>query len=544
MRALACLLVLAPIAPAALWAEDIPITSQVAAVTLYPQGGSVIREASFSAPAGQHRLILADLPDSTPLASVRVSVDGAVMGGVALRNDYVPPRDDKADAALDAARAQVEQLEEALRGGESGVARIELEQQAAQSRVAFLEQLGQGESVAGMDTAALRDLAAMIGQETLAARQAALDAGLRADAADRALKDLRDDLAKAREALRALVPQDTPRAMLAVSVDAGSATQGRVTVSYTIDRAGWQPVYDLKLARADGQLSIARGAFIQQSTGENWRDVALSLSTLRPSEQTTPGEIRPWLRRIHDPEEIRPKTLMRGAADGVAEFAAPMAQAAPVVQEAQARFDGLSVSYDTPGAVSVASGADRLRIALGTLDIAAETVARAVPLMDDRAFLMASFTNASDEVILPTGEARFYLDGRFTGQRPIDLIPAGGEAELSFGPIDGLRLSRIVEQRSEGERGIITRSNGQQERVRIEVENLTGESWPLRLLDRVPYSEQDALEIDWTATPAPDTTDAEDKRGVLAWSFDLAAGQSRAITLDYSLEWPKDKILR
>ena len=310
MRALACLLILTP---AALWAEDIPINSQVAAVTLYPQGGSIVREARFSAPAGQHRLILADLPESTPLASVRVSVDGATMGGVALRNDYVPPRDDETDAALDAARAQVEQLEEALRTGEAGVARIELEQQAAQSRVAFLEQLGQGESVAGMDAAALRDLAAMIGEETLAARQAALDAGLRADAADRALKDLRDDLAKAREALRALVPQDTPRAMLAVSVDAEAATEGRVTVSYTIDKAGWQPVYDLKLARAEGALSIQRGAFIHQSTGENWSDVALSLSTLRPSEQTTPGEIWPWLRRIYDPEAIRPKTLMRGA---------------------------------------------------------------------------------------------------------------------------------------------------------------------------------------------------------------------------------------
>lgn len=541
MRALACLLILTP---AALWAEDIPINSQVAAVTLYPQGGSIVREARFSAPAGQHRLILADLPESTPLASVRVSVDGATMGGVALRNDYVPPRDDETDAALDAARAQVEQLEEALRTGEAGVARIELEQQAAQSRVAFLEQLGQGESVAGMGTAALRDLAAMIGEETLAARQAALDAGLRADAADRALKDLRDDLAKAREALRALVPQDTPRAMLAVSVDAEAATEGRVTVSYTIDKAGWQPVYDLKLARAEGALSIQRGAFIHQSTGENWSDVALSLSTLRPSEQTTPGEIWPWLRRIYDPEAIRPKTLMRGAADGMVEFDAPMAEAAPMVQEAQARFDGLSVSYDTPGTVSVASGADRLRIALGTLDIEAETVARAVPLMDDRAFLMAAFTNESDEVILPTGEARFYLDGRYTGQRAIELIPAGGEAELSFGPIDGLRLSRVVEQRSEGERGVITRSNGQQERVRIEVENLTGETWPLRLLDRVPYSEQDALEIDWSADPAPDTTDAEDKRGVLAWSFDLAAGQSRAITLDYSLQWPKDQILQ
>jgi uncharacterized protein (TIGR02231 family) len=185
-----------------------------------------------------------------------------------------------------------------------------------------------------------------------------------------------------------------------------------------------------------------------------------------------------------------------------------------------------------------------VRVALGAQDMAAEPVARAVPLSDDRAFLMAGFTNDPEEVILPTGEARFYLDGRFAGQRPVGMIPAGGEAELSFGPIDGLRLSRVVPEREEGDRGVFTSSSALDETVRIEVENLTGEAWPVRLLDRVPYSEQEDLEIGWSAQPRPSEENVDDMRGVLAWDFDIAPGETRAITLDYALEWPEGQVLR
>ena len=157
---------------------------------------------------------------------------------------------------------------------------------------------------------------------------------------------------------------------------------------------------------------------------------------------------------------------------------------------------------------------------------------------------MAAITNDMGELILPTSEASFYLDGRFVGQRYLDLIPAGGEADLSFGPVEGLRLTRRVLDRNEGDRGVITKSNELTEEVRIEVENLTGESWPVRLLDRVPYSEQEDLEITWTAQPRPTEEDVDGKRGVLAWTVEIAPGATQEIALSHRIEWPEGMQLR
>lgn len=530
--------------PVPLWADDIPLRSAVTEATLYPQGATVTRTVAFAAPAGQHDLILSDLPQNTPLSAVRVVVDGATMGSVTTRDDYVPPRNPDESDALKAARDKVKTLEQSLLDAEAKVESIRLEAQAAQARIGFLQHLGQGQAVAGMDAAALRDMVAMIGEETLAARQTALDARLRAGAADRGLADLRHELDQARAALRALVPQDTPRAMLAVAISSETPADGQVTVTYTINDAGWQPVYDLRLSRDTGALKVERGAFIRQATGENWRDIALTLSTSRPSDQTAPSDIWPWLRRIVDPNAHMPKSLSRGAAaDAVAELAAPQAKPM-VVQQAAARFDGLAVTYDYPGTVSVASDADRVRVALGSLSLKADIVAQAVPLSDDRAFVMADVMNTADELILPTPEARFYLDGRFVGQRFLEMIPAGGQADLSFGPIDGLRLARAIPQRQEGDKGVFKRSGALDETVRITVENLTAQDWPIRLLDRVPYSEQADLQIEWSAQPSPSVTDVDDKRGVLEWRFDLPSGDTQTVTLEHALEWPDGKVLR
>ena len=74
-------------------ADEIALSSRVTAVTLYPDGATVTREVPFAAPAGAHDLILADLPRDTPLASARVVIEGARLGGITTRADYVPPRD-------------------------------------------------------------------------------------------------------------------------------------------------------------------------------------------------------------------------------------------------------------------------------------------------------------------------------------------------------------------------------------------------------------------------------------------------------------------
>jgi len=141
-------------------------------------------------------------------------------------------------------------------------------------------------------------------------------------------------------------------------------------------------------------------------------------------------------------------------------------------------------------------------------------------------------------------EAMFYLDERFVGQSWLYPIPAGGKTDLSFGPIEGLRLARRVVDSNAGDRGVIRNSTEQSEAVRIDVENLTDAAWPMLLIDRVPYSEQEDLKIAWKADPAPDATDLDGRRGVLEWRFDLAAGATPSVDLSHRMTWPEDKILR
>lgn len=545
MRALSFVLPFVLFAPA-LHAEEIALNSRVSAVTLYPQGATVTRQVPFSIPEGQHDLILADLPQSTPLAAIRVAVTGAQMGGVTTRNDYVPPRDATESPALIAARAKVERLEDALRAARAIVEDIALEADAARARIAFLAEIGRGDGVAALGVEALRDLSAMIGAETLAAQLAAAEATRRADAAERGLKDQIKALEDAQQALAALVPEDTARAMLAVAVASDRPTTGTLSVTYTINDAGWQPLYDLHLTRDTSKLRLERGAFVHQYTGENWRDVALTLSTLRPSAQTEPGQIWPWIPRIADPEAPRAKSRQLESAEGaLMSMAEPMLDSpAPARIEADAQFDGLSVTYTYPAPVSVSTGADRVRLSLGTLGMTADVVAQAVPMVDQTAFVMARMTNDTGELILPTSEARFYLDGRYVGQRWIDLVPAGGKVDWAFGAIEGLRLKRLVRDRNEGDRGIISKSNEMSETVEISVENLTDTAWPLRILDRMPQSDQEDLEITWSAKPQPSERDVDGKRGILAWDVTLPAGQTQEITLTHALEWPDGKVLR
>ncbi|WP_414898893.1 DUF4139 domain-containing protein [Rhodovulum sp. YEN HP10] len=545
MRALALCLILIPFPS---WADDILVSSRVEAVTLFPDGAAVTRSADFELPAGTHRLILADLPRTTPLGTVRVSVEGARLGSVSARRDFVMPRGAATPPEIAEAEAEVERRRQALEAAEAGVARIRAEAQGAEARAAFLGRLGQGEGSAAMTVGDLEALARMIGSETQTALTDSIAARGRADAAERGLEPLREALDEARQALAALVPEDGARAMLAITVTAAEGpgdgpAAGKVTVGYTVNTARWAPVYDIRLDRAESRVTIERGALVAQETGENWTGVALGLSTARPGGRTAPSELWPLLRRISDPAEAEASVVRGGDIMRVAPARGAIAAASAPVRAQATAFDGLAVHYDYPVAVDIATGADTLRLALDDLEMPAELLAEAVPERDESAYLVASIVNGTDEIVLPSAQAMFYLDGRFVGQHPTGLIPAGGKADLPFGPIDGLRLTRTVSERNEGDRGVLKKSNEQSEAVRIVVENLTGETWPVRLLDRVPYSEQEDLKITWQADPAPAATDRDGRRGILEWRFELAPGATREVTLSHRMVWPEGKVL-
>ncbi|CUH65353.1 hypothetical protein TG4357_01816 [Thalassovita gelatinovora] len=520
-------------------ADVIRVDSRIVDVTVYPQGAKITRVADFSMPEGDHTLRVLDLPHTAMLDMVRAKVEGARMGSVSLRDSFVPPRGDSDSAAIKAARAEVERREEALRSRQDDAAGLRLAREAAETRIGFLRQLGEGKALEGAAPDTLRDVARMVGEETLAARRAVIAAEAEARGIDRDIAELKQDLEQALQALQAVQTGGGPTNLVEVSVSAGAAQTGKLVLSYYSAEASWEAVNDAYLTLGDTPgVDLQRGAMVWQQTGENWDDVALTLSTSAPSGRFQPGEVTPWLRRIGEPYRAAAKM----AADSLA--GAPMVEPMVMMEEARAvSLHGLIYNYGYPKPVTVASDADGVRIALGDVHFDAAIRAVAAPQWDETAYLVAEFVNGSGELLLPTGVTQLYLEGEFVGATATDKIAAGAEATLPFGAIEGVRVNRVV-TRNEGDAGILSQSNEETETVRIAVENLTGRGWPMRIVDRVPYSEQEDLTITWQARPTPSEKDVDGKTGVLAWEFDIAPGDSRRIELSHKMQWPKDMLLR
>ncbi|MEL6565511.1 MAG: DUF4139 domain-containing protein [Pseudomonadota bacterium] len=537
MRALALCFALLPLPTLA---DTITLDAPPTAVTAYASGAVITRTLSFDVPAGEHALLIADMPRFTAPDAIDVTLSGATVVSRSWSDQQDTPYRTPRTPEWLAAKAALDAAVDALAARDDAIALAEARAQAAQDQITFLNGITLPDEAA-LDVDALRAIGQLIASDGTAARAAITEATAEA----RTLRAGRDDLAfavsEAQAALdQAASPNENPAALtLNVSVPADATAT--LTLRYISQSASWQPVYRAYLD-GDAVLRIDRGASVQQNSGEDWSDVALTLSTLSPFQGTDPGTLWPLLRRIEEPAQVlRGASLQSESRMATADFAAP----APVMEAeiAQADFSGIGVSYALPGTVSIPTSRDALQIALDTLDFDAALSARAVPRLNDTAFRQVAFTNTSPEILLP-GQATLYVDGQLVGVTQMGVLPPNADADMFFGPIEGLRLTRTVLDRNEGDRGIITRSNEEREDIRLEVENLTARAWDVELRESVPFSEQEDLVIDWRATPAPDVEGVEDRRGIIAWDLTLEPGQTARIAIETRITWPEGQLLR
>lgn len=519
------------------WAEDFTLPSRVSEVILYPSGATVTRRLDYDLPAGSHRLILTDLPRDTDLASLRAEAGGLVIHEISARAAHALPNDPEKTAALKAAEAHLEAAETRLRDAQGAIDRLGVGANIAEAQWDLLSNLSKTEELGQLTPEQIRALLQLIGTEAVPVMTAWLETTRQVEDATRGLEDLQRDVAQAQQARDALLTGEDLRATVVLTVEVPAQQQGTGTLTYQLAAAGWQPVYDYRLDRDAATVAIGRGALVAQNSGEDWTDVRLALSTRRPSGQTVASGIFSDIRRVGDPGRQQRPAAPTARLDKMTSESVMM-EAAAAVEDG-----GLSVTYRPEAPVSVANGADNLRVALAPLQAQAVVRAVGVPLSDDRAYLTATITNDADEPLVATAAASFYVGTRFVGRRDMPLVAAGDKVDLAFGPIDGLVLERQILGKQEGDRGLLRTSTELRETVRIRVRNLTGETWPLRLLDRVPVSEQTDLAVSWSADPAPTLTDLDGQRGILAWDVEIKAGAEQDVTLDYQLKWPQDKVL-
>lgn len=541
-------------APGLAGAAESDLLSRIDRVTVYPDGAIVTRLGKAELLQGASQIVLRGLPASIDPASVRVEGKGTgsfSIGAVDVRT--VPG---EARPVLDKA------IEDKLKALREEKAALDGQIGAIEAKRATIERFGQvGPDKLGPDGKALpvADWPAVF--------DAIGTALVKVNAELRPLRNRGADLDAEIVTLERARPQPgrpgAPKRDVAIAVEAAAPVAAEFAVSYRVTGANWLPQYEARLstgsAAAKPEIAFIRRAELRQRTGEDWSDVTVTLSTTRSASGTRAPELAPVQVAFYEPPSIyeaRARAMKqeseRAAAKSAAPAPVPMPEATvngimPMrqaeTQTAQLDAGAYQASFTVPGRISIPQDGSSKAVVLSQGKVSPALSARATPELEEKAYLEAAFTH-EDEAPLLGGQVFLHRDGAYIGQGRIGLVAPGDKVELGFGADDKLKVSRVPVRRRESEAGWIGQSRTDLREFRTVVKSLHAQPVSVTVTDRVPFSENAAITVETLPQTTPPTEKQPGgRRGVFAWTFELAPGAEKEIRLAYRIKWPGDREL-
>jgi uncharacterized protein (TIGR02231 family) len=357
---------------------------------------------------------------------------------------------------------------------------------------------------------------------------------------------------------------EKPYGQVIMQVMCKKAIEIPVALSYYTNNAGWVPMYDVRVNSKTNKVKLVYKASVTQTSGIDWKNTRLTLSTGTPTFGATAPVLVAWNLQLYVPGL---EDALAGRAAGANNYRAfnRVQSMAEKADEVVVMGYGLDRKSNLTGAVSTIDPSTLQQyttLSEGQLntnfeielpyDIEADGKLHsvtirdeeipcflknyAVPRYDKDAYLLAEVADWQNLNLLP-GEANIIMDDTYIGKSMIDPNITADTLNLSLG-----KDKRAVVKRSLVKEFSSLKTSGSTTRqvftYEITVKNSKQTDLSMLLKDQYPLSTIKEIEVhldeDGGAMVNSET-------GVLTWKIDLKPGESKKVRFSYSVRYPKDK---
>lgn len=529
-----------------------PVDSTISAVTVYTDRAVVTRTATVELGGGQAELVFANLPESLVDQSVQVSGRGtaqAMILDVAARRTFV-------DFTPNARVKEIEDQLRALRNDDRTLAdQVAVLGSQRDSINEFMKNAVAATKDAGRPK--LEDVRATLdfGQKQL------LEIAQSNQKLDQQREELSNKIAALEQQLNELRGTGGKGfKTVVVRVSAAQAGNLELSLSYTVGNARWTPSYDARVL--SGERTVALGYFgvVRQTTGEDWKNVALTLSTARPSlggaaPTLTAWNLDVWVNRpmpvaaaaARDAYEGRERLEKANAARVVnlqafttnAVGGADMAPPPPEVEMAGAIVESgaTSASFKIATASTIPSDGSAQKVPIAAAKLAANPEYLTVPKRQQTAFLTTKVANSTEFPLL-AGPMNVFLDGTFVATSALRTVMAGEKFDLALGADEGISVKHKRVQKFTEDTGLTNSGKRVTYEYLLTIQNNKKSAERVIVVDQLPLSRNEKIVIKQLAPEAREMKPTDE--GALKWTLDLKPGEKRDITVKFAIEYPND----
>jgi uncharacterized protein (TIGR02231 family) len=494
----------------------------VSAVVVYPDRALVTRARTVDC-AGRATAAFEAIPPAADPGSFRAAAQGGVVQG--LRHE-ARARSQAYGADWKALEAAIHKLERERRVLQDARARNDGTAALADSYAAMALTLI-GREMAAPDP----DVKAWNG-----AVEAALGAKLEASAATAtldsqlaALEPKLDDLRR-RQAQLATAGQ---RSEYVAEVMVSCTGRARVELSYLVGGAGWSPAYEARLDDA-GATQLATFGTISQTTGEDWKDARLTLSTAVPRQNATPPEIAPL--KVWADERTPPRKALVSRSEEHRQASVPVGASAAGGARLGIADQGLSVQMALPQPADVTGDGTPARLLVARTPLPGQLRHRSAPKFMPFVFRVADLTNSAPFPLL-AGPVDAFRGGDFLGRYGLPRTAVGDRLTLTFGVEESVKVKRTTVEELHRDKGLLGGVRHHRYEYTVEVGNYLGRPQEVEITEQVPVSELDDVKVVIDAKTTTGYRLGKDD-GLLVWRLKLAAGEKRQLRLAFRIEAP------
>ncbi len=498
-------------------------------VLVYPDGAMVTRRAKVSLPAGRSVVVFEQLAPGLDEASLlaKIATPGAKVTGISAdwQGSLEPMRETEAKLTkeIDGLNGQIQAENDKI--SSLGQRRNLLEQYRAHAREALSQNAGEKSADPKWQAAV-----AFFTRETdkIAVEERAIQE--RMEKLNEKLQAANAELGK----LRTAEQRKTRR--VEVEVEADAATSADIALDYAVGSAGWFPAYDVR--HDDGKMLLTYYGTVVQGTGEDWKEVKLTLSTARPSSGAQIPTLTPLMLSGAYREKRPVQIVSYGKKKAKQEEAQKAEQSlAQNVLSGRAALDdkGTAVSFVIDGKETLPADRRPHKVEVSTVKLDSTLSYEAIPKITPFVFLKATAKNTSPFPLL-AGAVNVFRSAGYVGTSNVEYIAPGEEFAVSLGVDEELKVRRIIDERVDTKPKLLGSTRSLTYAYSIEVENFKGDAQTVTIVENIPVTQRKEIKVEIReGTTKPDTKDDE---GFLKWNVALKPGEKRTVYFGYLVEYP------
>ena len=526
-----------------------PVASTITAVTVYADRAVVTRTATAELAGGTAELVFANLPESLNEQSLQVSGRGtaqATILDVSAKQTYV---DFTPNERVKALQDQLKGLVKQTRG-------LEDRQAALDAQTSILARME-----AALFTPPAKDVPRADLNQFTASLTYLSEQRVKIIAERTAIEEQREEVSGKIDTVRAQLNElrgAGGRGYKTVTVRVAAAQAGNleVALSYAVPNASWSPSYDARVLSAEHAVALGYFGLVRQNTGEEWKDVALTLSTARPGLGGAAPALTPWQLDLLRDDVVRLEkfavtgSAMRGqVSQDKAMNMQAMTSNAPLADElrfkekdaelSQATIEtgATSAVFKIATAAAVPSDNSPQKVPITTAKLAANPEYLTVPKRQALAYLTAKVVNASEFPLL-AGAMNVFLDGTFVATSRVRTVMPGEKFDLALGADEGISVKHKRVQKFTEDTGLTNSGKRITYEYLLTIQNNKKTAERVIVVDQLPLSRNEKIVVKQLAPDAKDVKPTDE--GALKWSLDLKPGEKRELTVKFTVDYAND----